>query len=118
MPSLGNRCISASFGVQELMVMDQGWCDGVIGFRIREGSSDGLALDSREVLLGIHFPGPTLFDGNATARVFIEEGADDDQQRELESIFQGEKGGPMEVLASLVSTARSYVIRRSLSASR
>lgn len=92
------------FGVQELMVMDQGWCGSVIGFRIREGSSDGLALDGREVVLGIHFPGPTLFDGNATARLFVDEGADDHQHRELEAIFRGEKGGPMEILASLVAT--------------
>ena len=50
------------------------------------------------------FPGPTLFDGNATARVFVDEGADEAQQRELEAIFQGRKGGPMENLAPLVAT--------------
>ena len=92
------------FGVQDLMVMDQGWCYSVIGFRIREGNSDGLALDGREVVFAGHFPGPTMFDGNVTARLFVDEGADDDQQRELEAIFQGEKGGPMAVLSSLVAT--------------
>jgi len=92
------------FGVQELMIMDQGWCDSVLGFRVREGSSDGVALDDRQVLFGVHFPGPTLFDGEATARLFVDEGANDDQQRELEAIFQGQKGGPMALLASLVST--------------
>jgi hypothetical protein len=91
------------FGVQDLMIMDQGWCDAVLGFRIREGSSNGLALDGREVLLAVHFPGPTLFDGGATARLVVDQGADDDQQRELEVIFQGQKGGPMEVIASLVA---------------
>jgi hypothetical protein len=50
------------------------------------------------------FPGPTLFDGNATARLFVDEGADDDQQRELEAIFQGKKGGPMENIGPLVAT--------------
>lgn len=92
------------FGVQDLMIMDQGWCDGVLGFRIREGSSNGLALAGREVLFAVHFPGPTLFDGHATARLFVDEGADADQQRELEAIFQGKKGGPMEILAPLVAT--------------
>jgi hypothetical protein len=92
------------FGVQELMIMDQGWCDGVLGFRIRDGVSDGVALAGRDVIFGVHFPGPTLFDADATARVFVDEGADDDQQRELEAIFQGAKGGPMENLAPLVST--------------
>ncbi|MFF8844551.1 DUF1326 domain-containing protein [Streptomyces sp. NPDC015127] len=92
------------FGVQELMIMDQGWCDGVLGFRLREGSSDGVALNGRDVLFAIHFPGPTLFDADATARLCVDEGADDDQQRELKAIFQGEKGGPMENIAALVST--------------
>ena len=79
------------FGVQELMIMDQGWCASVIGFRIREGRSDGVALDGRKVVVHPDFPGPTLFDGNATARVFVDEGADE-AQRELEAIFQGRKG--------------------------
>lgn len=92
------------FGVQDLMIMDQGWCAGVIGLSVREGSSDGLALDGREVLLAVNFPGPTMFDGDATARVFIDADADDDQQRELEAILQGKKGGPMEVIAGLVGT--------------
>ena len=76
----------------------------MIGFRIREGRSDGVALDGRKVVLTPDFPGPTLFDGNATARVFVDEGADEAQQRELEAIFQGRKGGPMENLAPLVAT--------------
>jgi hypothetical protein len=86
------------------MIMDQGWCASVIGFRIQEGSSDGVALDGREVVFTPDFPGPTLFDGNATARLFVDAGADDDQQRELEAIFQGRKGGPMENIAPLVAT--------------
>jgi hypothetical protein len=92
------------FGVQDLMIMDKGWCDGTIGVLIDEGSSDDVSLDGREVILTVHFPGPTLFDGNATARVSIDDGADDDQVRELDKIFHGEVGGPMEVIGSLVST--------------
>jgi hypothetical protein len=92
------------FGVQDLMIMDQGWCSGLLGIRIREGSADGLSLDGRTVMIGIDFPGPTLFDADATARVFIDDGADADQQRELEPIMQGSKGGPMENIAPLVST--------------
>ena len=92
------------FGVQNLMVMDQGWCDGLIGFQVAEGSSDGVALDGRNVVVAVHFPGPTLFDGQATARVLIDDGADEEQRRELETIFKGEQGGPMGMIAPLVST--------------
>jgi hypothetical protein len=92
------------FGVQDLMIMDQGWCCGVLGVRISEGSSDGVALDGREVMLAVDFPGPTMFDADGTARVFIDDGAHEDQQRELEPIFQGKKGGAMENIAPLIST--------------
>jgi len=92
------------FGVQELMIMDQGWCGTVLGFRIKEGRSDGVSLDGRTVMLALDFPGPTLFDGNATGRVLVDDGADDDQQRELEPIFQGNRGGPIENIAPLIST--------------
>ncbi len=92
------------FGVQELMIMDQGWCGSALAFQVDEGRSDGVDLAGRTVVIGIHFPGPTLFDGNATARVYIDEATSDDQARQLEAIFSGQRGGPMEILSGLVST--------------
>ena len=91
------------FGVKELQVMDQGWCDTAILFRINEGSSDGVTLDGRLVVMAADFPGPTMFDGNATARMYIDDGATQEQMRELEAIFSGGKGGPMERLASWIT---------------
>ena len=55
------------------------------------------------VALALDFPGPTLFDGNATGRVYIDNGANPDQRRELEAIIQGKKGGPMAIVGGLVS---------------
>ena len=92
------------YGVKELMVMDQGWCASPILFRIQQGDSDGVNLGGRNLVLGAFYPGPTLFDGDATARLYIDDGASDDQVRELEAIMQGKKGGPLEVLTGLVST--------------
>jgi hypothetical protein len=92
------------FGVQELMIMDRGWCQGAITLRIDDGSSDGVDLSGRTVTIGIHFPGPTLFDGDATARVFVDDGSSDDQRDALEAIVQGRSGGPMEQIAPLVSS--------------
>ena len=91
------------FGVKELMVMDQGWCASTLLFRVRQGNSDGINLGGRDLLIATDFPGPTLLDGNGTARIYIGEGASGDQRRELESIFQGKKGGPMEVVSGLVT---------------
>jgi hypothetical protein len=91
------------FGVKELMVMDQGWCASTLLFRIQQGNSDGVNLGGRTVVLALDFPGPTLLDGNGTARIYVDAPTTDDQRRELESIFQGRKGGPMEVVAGLLT---------------
>ena len=91
------------FTVKELMIMDQGWCAGAIVFRCREGNSDGVALAGRTVVFAVNFPGPTLLDGNADARLYIDEAANADQRRELEAICSGQKGGPMAALAPLVA---------------
>jgi hypothetical protein len=91
------------YGVKELMVMDQGWCAGAMLFRVRQGNADGVDLGARTVVLADDFPGPTLYDGNGTARLYIDDGANADQRRELEAIFQGKRGGPMEILAALVA---------------
>jgi hypothetical protein len=92
------------FTVQELMIMDQGWCASAIAFRTRDGDSNGITLGGRTVVFAVDFPGPTLFDGNATARLYIDEGASADQRRELEAICSGQKGGPMAAIAPLVAT--------------
>ena len=91
------------FGVKELMIMDQGYCAAPILFRIQKGNVDGIDLKRRDVVLAVYFPGPTILDGNGTFRLYIDEAADDNQHKELEGIFQGKKGGPMEMISSLSS---------------
>lgn len=92
------------FGVQDLMIMDQGWCDSTLLFRVDNGESNGVDLGGTVVVVAWDFPGPTLFDGKATARLHIGESASEAQRQELEAIFQGKKGGPMEILGGLVET--------------
>lgn len=92
------------YGVKELMVMDQGWCAGTLLVRVRQGSADGVNLDGRSLVVGLDFPGPTLLDGNGTARLYIDAAASAAQRQALEAIFQGKKGGPMEIVAGLVTT--------------
>jgi hypothetical protein len=92
------------FAVPEYMIMDQGWCAGSFTFEIEEGQSDGVDLSGRTVTLLFDWPGPTLFDGNGTARLFLDDGVSDDQAPELAAIFQGQKGGAFEILAGTIST--------------
>jgi hypothetical protein len=91
------------FGVKELMVFDKEYCGGTILFRIQNGSSDGTDLKGLDVVMAVDFPGPTILDGNATARIFVDDRADASQQKVIEDIFQGRKGGPMAVIGELAS---------------
>ena len=91
------------YGVRELMVMDQGWCASVWLLRVQQGNAEGVTLGGRRLAMAFDFPGPTLYDGNGTARLYIDDGASAEQRRELEAIFQGTKGGPMVILAGLVT---------------
>ncbi len=92
------------FGPAELMVMDQGWCASPLLFRIEEGDAAGVDLAGQTVVVAADFPGPTLYDGNGTARVYIDEKSTEAQRKALESIFQGKWGGPMSILGGLMST--------------
>ena len=83
--------------------MDQGWCASAWLLRVQQGSADGVDLSGRTLAIALDFPGPTLYDGNGTARLYIDDAASADHRRELEAIFQGTKGGPMEILAGLVT---------------
>jgi hypothetical protein len=82
---------------------DQGWCSGALTFAIQQGESDGVKLAGRTVVWLIDLP-KDFVSGNGTARIYIDDGADAGQIRELEAIFTGKKGGPGEVLGSLVKT--------------
>ncbi len=92
------------YGVKELMVMDRGWCNTTQWYLIQEGRSGGIDLAGRTVVLAMDFPGPTLFDGNGTGRIYVDDGASAEQRRELEAILQGKSGGPpAAVFGALVS---------------
>lgn len=82
---------------------DQGWCSGALTFAVQEGESDGVNLAGRTVVFLIDLPND-FASGNGTVRLYIDDAADARQHQELEAIFTGKKGGPGEVLSSLVGT--------------
>ena len=77
---------------------DQGWCGSVLAFNIERGGSDGVDLAGRTAVMAVNIPG-TFAEGNFTARLYVDDGADEPQQRALEQIFTGQQGGPWEVVA-------------------
>ncbi len=76
---------------------DQGWCRGIFAFDVEAGNSDGVDLAGGKVVFMAHWPG-NFFLGNGNARLFIDDSTSPDQQRELEGIFSGQKGGLLEGL--------------------
>ena len=100
------------FGVKELMLMDKGYCGGLILFRIQDGISNSINLAGRDVVMSLDWPGPTQFDGNATNRLYIDDAADTNQQKELEDILQGRRGGPMQMLSQLIAKWLPTIITR------
>jgi hypothetical protein len=80
---------------------DQGWCDGTFAFDIAEGDADGVDLNGRKVALMAEWPG-NFFLGGGKARLYIDDGASDDQQGALEAIFSGKRGGHLEPLFGAV----------------
>ncbi|MBS9717253.1 DUF1326 domain-containing protein [Pseudohalocynthiibacter aestuariivivens] len=92
------------FGQADLMLLDQGYCATSLLLRVNEGSHNGVDISGQNAIANLHFPGPTLFDGNGTGRIFVDTGASDAQANALEAILQGGSGGGMEVPASLLSS--------------
>ena len=76
---------------------DQGWCSGLFGFDVEQGSSDGVDLGGTNAVLIADWPG-NFFGGQGTARLYIGDTASDDQRRELEEIFGGKKEGFLSAL--------------------
>ena len=76
---------------------DQEWCAAIFGFEIEAGNSEGVDLAGAKVVLMAHWP-DNFFSGNGSARLYIDASASTDQQRELEGIYSGQKGGNLEGL--------------------
>lgn len=80
---------------------DQGWCSGAFIFDISEGNSDGVGLAGCKTAVAFDWPG-NFWGGQGTARLYVDAAASDEQRGELEAIFSGQRGGPLQDVLSLV----------------
>jgi hypothetical protein len=71
---------------------DQEWCSGAFGIQITEGSSDGVDLSGLNCALQLELPGDFL-GGIDKAKLYVDTSASEEQRRELDAIFHGDKGG-------------------------
>ena len=81
---------------------DGGTCDSALAWHVDGGSIEGIDVSGRTVALSVHIPGNVLTPASWKAAVFIDDGASDEQQAALLSVFTGQLGGGIADLAGLI----------------
>ena len=81
---------------------DKERCTFVFTYHVADGEIDGVDVSDRTVLLVGDTPAQ-MTDGNWRVGLIMDDGASEEQTQLLGAVFGGEKGGPMELLAPLIS---------------
>jgi hypothetical protein len=71
---------------------DQGWCSGVFALNVTGGESEGVDLSGVKMVMHFELQGDFL-GGIDKAVMYYDTGTSEDQRRELDAIFHGERGG-------------------------
>ena len=85
-------------------------CDNLWGIHIDAGAYGGLDLSGLNALVVAASPGPSMFAGNWTALVFVDERAAPEQYTALEEILSGRAGGPWERMARFYADGSAAVL--------
>jgi hypothetical protein len=80
---------------------DQGYCDGLLAWKVDKGSINGLDVAGRTFVMLCHIPG-NILKGNWSVRAYIDKEATAAQRDALISVWTGKLGGPIADLAKLV----------------
>ncbi len=83
----------------------KGFCEAFIGWHIARGHKGDVTLDDLNVSAWLHAPG-SLTDGNWKLALYVDERANDAQQQAIETLWGGEAGGQLAVIASLVGEVK------------
>src|SRR2546425_7779573 len=81
---------------------DKERCQVVLAYHVEKGEIEGVDVSDRTVLLVGDTPAQ-MTDGNWRVGLIMDDGASEEQAQALGAVFGGEKGGPMELLAPLIS---------------
>ncbi len=79
-----------------------GYCEAIVGWHIEKGHCGDVNLDGINVGVWLHAPG-NLTKGNWRLALYVDESASDAQFNAICSLWSGEGGGHLSVIASLVS---------------
>jgi hypothetical protein len=81
---------------------DKERCIFVFAYHVESGEIEGVDVSDRTVLLVGDTPAQ-MTDGNWRVGLIVDDGASEEQTQLLGAVFGGQKGGPMELLAPLIS---------------
>lgn len=85
-------------------------CQGVLAWHIRDGWYGDVRLDGLNVLGVAEFEGNVWAEADVAMGVFVDDRADEAQQRALQAVFGGEAGGWPAAFAQLVDDARGVAL--------
>src|ERR671930_361704 len=77
------------------------YCRVILFLNIKEGEIEGTDVGGLKVAAIADTP-KVMAEGNWRLGMFVDESASDEQLEKLTAVFGGQKGGPMEMAASLV----------------
>jgi|SRR6187455_3660638 len=81
---------------------DKERCQVLLAYHVDEGEIEGVNVSDRTVLVVADTPA-MMADGNWRVGLIMDDGASEEQTQALGAVFGGEKGGPMALLAPLIS---------------
>ncbi len=82
---------------------NEGMCEFIIGFEVKDGSLGGVSLDGVRAVVAAKYP-KAIHEGNGRMVLFIDERATDEQAGAFAAIVSGKMGGmPWEALAGTVT---------------
>ena len=77
-------------------------CRALLAFHIESGDIDGVDVSRLSFALFLDTP-PVMSTGDWRAGVYLDEAASDAQAEQLGAVLSGQRGGPMAMLAPLIS---------------
>ncbi len=80
---------------------DNPTCDSIMAYHVDSGQVNGTDLSGRTLALITDIPG-NVMKGNWKAAVFVDDGANDEQQAAMVDVWTGKLGGPIADLAQLI----------------
>jgi hypothetical protein len=80
---------------------DKDRCQVVLAYHVDSGEIDGVDVSDRTIVVVADTPAQ-MSDGNWRVGLIMDDGTSEEQGEALGAVFGGQKGGPMEMVASLI----------------